>query len=241
MGERLTSIWVYLAQTPLLWLTATLIIFQLTNWLYKRAGKPPWLNPVLTAIILIAALLVVTGTPYQAYFDGAQFVHFLLGPATVALAIPLYEQRKTLKRLLMPLLGALLTGSVAAVLTVIAFARLLGVSAPSTLSLVPKSVTSPVAMGIAEKIGGIPSLTAVMVILTGIFGAVAGPSIIDLIGVKEPEVRGFSIGLASHGIGTARAFQIDEVTGAFSGMAMGMNACVTPLIAPVLVSLLHLT
>lgn len=241
MGERLESIWVYLAQTPLLWLTATLVIFQLTNWLYQKTGRRPWLNPVLVAIVVIVGLLLVTGTPYQTYFDGAQFVHFLLGPATVALAIPLYEQRHRLKRLLVPLLGALLVGSATAVLAAIGLAKLLGVAAPTMLSLVPKSVTTPVAMGIAEKIGGVPSLTAVLVILTGIFGAVAGPAILDRLGVKEPEVQGFSIGLASHGIGTARAFQISEATGAFSGLAMGMNAWVTPLLAPVLVSLLHLT
>jgi predicted murein hydrolase (TIGR00659 family) len=241
MSDRLTSIWVYLAQTPLLWLTTTLVVFQLTNWLYRRAGRLPWLNPVLTAIGVIVAMLLVTGTPYQVYFDGAQFVHFLLGPATVALAIPLYEQRKTLKRLLIPLFGALIVGSTTAVVAAVGLARLLGVSLPSILSLVPKSVTTPVAMGIAEKIGGVPSLTAVLVILTGIFGAVAAPTILDRLGVKEPEVRGFSMGLASHGIGTARAFQIDEATGAFSGLAMGMNAWITPLIAPLLVSLLHLT
>jgi predicted murein hydrolase (TIGR00659 family) len=240
MNERLTNIWVYLAQTPLLWLTTTLVVYQLTNWLYRRAGRRPWLNPVLSAIVLIVALLTVTGTAYQVYFDGAQFVHFLLGPATVALALPLYEQRQRLKRLLVPLLGALIVGSVSAVVAAVGLARLLGVSTPSMLSLVPKSVTTPVAMGIAEKIGGVPSLTAVLVILTGIFGAVAGPAILNRIGVQESEVRGFALGLAAHGIGTARAFQLSEATGAFSGLAMGMNAWVTPLIAPLLVSLLHL-
>jgi predicted murein hydrolase (TIGR00659 family) len=216
------------------------VVYQLTNWLYRRAGKPLWLNPVLTAIVVLVGLLTLTGTTYQVYFDGAQFVHFLLGPATVALALPLYEQRKTLKRLLLPLLGALVVGSASAVLVAAELARLLGVTPATILSLVPKSVTTPVAMGIAEKIGGVPSLTAVLVILNGIFGAVAGPAILKRLGIAEREVREFSIGLTAHGIGTARAFQLDETTGAFSGLAMSLNAWVTPLIAPLLVSLLQL-
>ena len=241
MEDRLSGIWVYLAQTPLLWLATTLVIYQGASWLYERAGKLPLLNPVLTAIALIVALLLGTHTQYQVYFDGAQFVHFLLGPATVALAIPLYEQRTTLKRLLFPILGALLVGSAFAVASASEIGKLLGASPAAILSLAPKSVTTPIAMGVAEKIGGIPSLTAVLVILTGILGAAIAKEILDWIGIREPAVRGFAIGLTSHGIGTARAFQIDETTGAFSGLAMGLNGAVTAVVAPMLVHLLHLT
>ena len=240
MEDRLSGIWVYLAQTPLLWLATTLVVYQLATWLYRRARNLPFLNPVLVSIALIVALLLGTHTQYQVYFDGAQFVHFLLGPATVALAIPLYEQRATLKRLLVPILGTLLVGSAFAVAAAAEIARLLGASPATILSLAPKSVTTPIAMGVAEKIGGIPSLTAVLVILTGIFGAVVGKEILDWVGVRESAVRGFAIGLTSHGIGTARAFQIDKETGAFSGLAMGLNGAVTALIAPIIVGLLHL-
>lgn len=238
MEDRISGIWVYLAQTPLLWLATTLVVYQAAAWLYERGRNRPWLNPVLTAIVLIVALLLLTGTPYDVYFDGAQFVHFLLGPATVALAIPLYEQRATLRRLLLPILGALLIGSASAIATTAALARLLGASDTTALSLVPKSVTTPIAMGISEKIGGVPSLTAVLVILTGIFGAVVAKELFDRARVRDPAVRGFAIGLASHGIGTARAFQIDEETGAFSGLAMALNGGITALLAPILVRLL---
>lgn len=238
MDDRLSGIWVYLAQTPLLWLATTLLVYQLSAWVYERGSNRPWLNPVLTTIALIVALLVATGTPYDVYFDGAQFVHFLLGPATVALAIPLYEQRATLRRLLVPILTTLLIGSASAILSSAAIAKLLGASNVTTLSLVPKSVTTPIAMGVSEKIGGVPSLTAVLVILTGIFGAVVAKELFDRVNVREPAVRGFAIGLASHGIGTARAFEIDEETGAFSGLAMALNGGITALLAPILVRLL---
>ena len=239
MEDRLSGIWVYLAQTPLLWLATTLVVYQLATWLYQRSRNLPLLNPVLVSIALIVALLLGTHTQYQVYFDGAQFVHFLLGPATVALAIPLYEQRATLKRLLFPILGALLVGSAFAIVTAAEIAKLLGASPAAILSLAPKSVTTPIAMGVAEKIGGIPSLTAVLVILTGILGAAIAKEVLDWIGIRESAVQGFAIGLTSHGIGTARAFQLSKETGAFSGLEMGLNGAVTALLAPIIVGLLH--
>jgi predicted murein hydrolase (TIGR00659 family) len=240
MEDRLSGIWVYLAQTPLLWLATTLVVYQFAVRIYERTRNQPWLNPVLTSVVLIVALLMGTGTPYSTYFNGAQFVHFLLGPATVALALPLYQQRATLARLLIPISGALLLGSAVAMVSSAEIARALGASETTTLSLVPRSVTTPIAMGVSEKLGGVPSLTAVVVILTGILGAMAAKPLLDRVRVRDPVVRGFAIGLASHGIGTARAFQIDEETGAFSGLAMALNGGVTALLAPLLVRLLHL-
>jgi predicted murein hydrolase (TIGR00659 family) len=240
MEDRLSGIWVYLAQTPLFWLATTLVVYQFAVWVYRRAHELPLLNPVLVSIILIVGLLLATGTPYDAYFDGAQFVHFLLGPATVALAIPLFEQRAALRRLLVPIVGALVVGSAVGVLAAILIAQLLGAEPVTVLSLAPKSVTTPIAMGISEKIGGVPSLTAVLVILTGIFGAIVAKDLLDRLGVRDRTVRGFAIGIAAHGLGTARAFQLDEETGAFSGLAMGLNGGVTALVAPIIVRLLGL-
>ncbi len=241
MEDRLSGIWVYLAHTPLFWLAATLVVYQAADWVYQRAHQLAMLHPVLTAITLLIALLLGTHTPYRVYFDGAQFVHFLLGPATVALALPLYEQRAALRRLLLPILGTLVVGSVTAIVAAAGIAHLLGASQVTVLSLVPKSVTTPIAMGVAEQLGGVPALTAVLVILTGIFGAVTAPALLDWAGIRERTARGFAIGLASHGIGTARAFQIDAETGAFAGLAMGLNGAVTALVAPLLVRLLGLT
>lgn len=236
----LFQLWVYLAETPLLWLTITLVVYQGASLLYQRSGSFPLLNPVLVAVLLLVGLLFVTGTSYQTYFDGAQFVHFLLGPATVALALPLYSYIQRLKQMLVPLVGALLVGSVVAIMSAIWIGQLLGGSEALLLSLAPKSVTTPIAMGVSEQVGGLPSLAAVFVILTGILGAMFGKEILDLLRIRDSSIRGFAIGLSSHGIGTARAFQIDEEAGAFSGLAMGLNGALTALLVPLLVRLLGL-
>jgi predicted murein hydrolase (TIGR00659 family) len=238
MEENITEIWVYLARSSLMWLLVTLAVYQLADVLYQRLGGFPLLNPVLVAILLIVLILLVTGTPYRVYFDGAQFVHFLLGPATVALAVPMYNYFGRLREMLLPLLGALLVGSVVGILSAVGLGLLLGVSEVVILSLIPKSVTTPIAMGVSEQVGGLPSLTAVFVILTGILGAVMGKEALALVGLHDNSTRGFAIGLSSHGIGTARAFQIHEEAGAFSGLAMGLNGALTALLAPLLVRLL---
>lgn len=229
---RLTEIWVYLAASPLLHLTLTVLAYLVGDWLYRRANMHPLLNPVLLAVVMLVTLLTVTDTGYSTYFEGAQFVHFLLGPATVALAVPLYFNFHKLRRMWLPLLGGLLVGSVTAVTSAIGVAWLLGGSTETLLALAPKSVTAPVAMGITEKLGGPPSLTAILVVSTGILGAILGPMTLNLLRVRDHGVRGFSMGVASHGIGTARAFQESEQSGAFSGLAMGLNTLVTAVILP---------
>lgn len=235
--ERIADIWVYLSASPLLGLTITLLAYQGAYWLYQRAGFNPLLNPVLLAIIVLVAALKLTDTPYQTYFDGAQFVHFLLGPATVALAVPLYAQFGKLRALLLPLGGALLAGSLTAIVSAVGIAWLLGAADTTLLSLAPKSVTAPIAMGIAEKIGGIPSLTAVLVIMTGVSGAMMAKYVLDALRVSDLGVRGFAVGLASHGIGTARAFQVSEEAGAFAGLGMGLNGLATAILMPLMLVL----
>jgi len=230
---QLGEVWVYLAASPLLGLTMTLLAYQGATYLHRRCGGHPLANPVLLAVAALVALLWLTGTSYQTYFDGAQFVHFLLGPATVALAIPLYAQLDRLKRMALPLLGALLIGSLTAALSAVAIGGLLGASQATQLSLAPKSVTTPIAMGIAERIGGLPSLTAILVIATGILGAMGASYIYRALKIEDDAVRGFALGVASHGIGTARAFQESEQTGAFAALAMGLNGLMTALLLPV--------
>lgn len=232
MNPALGEIWVYLSTTPLLGLTLTLIAYQLAYTLSRRANHHPLLNPVLLAVAMLVTLLTLTNTDYQTYFDGAQFVHFLLGPATVALAIPLYAQWNRLRSMLGPLLLTLVVGSLTAALSATGIAALLGASRESMMSLAPKSVTTPIAMGVAERIGGLPSLTAVLVISTGILGAVSARYIYRVLSIENHAVRGFAIGLASHGIGTARAFQVSEQAGAFAALAMGLNALLTAAMLP---------
>ena len=230
--------WVYLAASPLTWLTLTLVAFQAGLWLHRRCRHNPIVNPVLLAIAFVSVVLAATGTDYQAYFNGAQYVHFLLGSATVALAVPLARQFAHIRRSWLALTVGLLAGSATAAGSAVGIAWLLGASKMTILSLAPKSVTAPVAMGIAEKIGGEATLTAVLVILTGIVGAVLGTTALQLVRVRNPKAIGFALGVASHGLGTARALHVGEVAGAFSGLAMGLNALATALLLPLCYALL---
>lgn len=234
MTERLIGLWAHLRTLPVFWLALTLGVFHLASLLARRTHGFPLANPVGLSILILALLLYFTGTPYASYFAGGQWIHFLLTPATVALAVPLYQQKERIRSLLTPLLLTLACGSLLAVVASVGIGWALGASPSSLLSLAPKSATAPVAMGIVEKLGGIPSLTAAVVILTGITGAVGAPWVLDRLGISEPAVRGFAMGLSSHAIGTARAFQESEQTGAFAGLGMGLNALMTAVLVPVL-------
>ncbi|MGB7757898.1 MAG: LrgB family protein [Salinisphaera sp.] len=235
-----TRIWVYLAEQPLLWLTITVGVFWLARQLYFAVRQFPLLNPVLVAVAAIVALLAATGTPYEEYFQGAQFVNFLLGPATVALAVPLAAQIDTLKRALLPISIALLVGALTGILSTLAIGWSLGLNGQMLLSLLPRSITTPIAMGVSDQIGGSPQLTAVFVIVTGILGAAFGLPLLAALGLRDPVAGGFALGVSSHGIGTARAFEYDQQAGAFSGLAMGLNGALTALLVPPIVWLFGL-
>ena len=230
----LRDIWVYLSASPLLSLTLTLIAYQFGLYVYKRTNLNPLCNPVLIAVSVLVGLLWASGTTYERYFAGAQFVHYLLGPATVALALPLYRLIDRIRRSAVALTISILTGSLAAMTSAVGIAWALGATRNTLISLAPKSVTAPVAMGITEKLGGLPSLTAVLVILTGIVGAMLGPMLLNSLNIRDWASRGVAMGTASHGIGTARALQVNDVAGAFSGLAMGLNALATALLLPIL-------
>lgn len=238
MSSRLGETWVYLAHTPLLWLTVTVAAYALADAFYRRVGRLPLAHPVLTSVVALVVVLSVSGTPYPRYFEGAQFVHFLLGPAIVALALPLHRELRKERSRAVPLTVALLAGSVTAIVTAVGVARLAGASRESVVSIAPKSVTAPVAMGIVEKMGGIPSLAAAFVILTGLLGAVGGPALLRRLRVSDPASAGFALGVASHGLGTARAFETSETAGAFAGLGMGLNAVATAILVPLLARLL---
>ncbi|MCZ4306604.1 LrgB family protein [Zoogloeaceae bacterium G21618-S1] len=227
-----TGLWVYLSASPLLGLTLTLIAYLGAWQLHRRAGGHPLVNPVLIAVLTLVGILWATDTAYETYFDGAQFVHFLLGPATVALAIPLYGQLQRLRAMAIPLGLTLLCGATTAIVVAWGAGALLGASEASLISLAPKSVTTPIAMAVAEALGGLPSLTAALVIMTGIFGAMVAQGLFRLLGTRDPAVQGFAMGLAAHGIGTARAFQISAETGAFAALAMATNGLLTALLTP---------
>ena len=232
---NVANLWSYLAATPLIWLTTTILAYLVADGLARRLGNPPWANPVLMSVLLIAPVLWWTRTDYMTYFEGAQFIHFLLGPATVALALPLWDNRDTIRTSVAPILLALIVGSLVAAGSAILLARAFGLPMEILLSLAPKSTTAPVALGISEALGGIPALTAVLVILTGIIGAVTVTPLMNMLRITDWRARGFAVGVAAHGIGTARAFQVNPVAGAYAGIAMALNALLTSLIVPLLV------
>lgn len=228
------DLWVYLSGSQLLWLSATLVAYLAADSLSEATGRHPLVNPVLIAVVFVALLLLGSGTSFQTYFAGAQFIHFLLGPATVALAVPLVRYLPQIRRALVPMLTALLAGSVAAIVSAILLAQAFGLDRAAMLALAPKSSTAAIAMGIAEQTGGDPALTAVLVILTGIGGAIVVTPLMNALRLKNYAARGFAAGLASHGIGTARAFQVDSLAGTFAAIALGLNGLLTALLVPLL-------
>jgi predicted murein hydrolase (TIGR00659 family) len=232
------ELWAYLSGTPLLWLTVTLIAYVTADSISAACGRHPLANPVLIAVLLVSVILVATGTSFPAYFSGAQFVHFLLGPATVALAIPLIRYLPHVRRTVVPMMIALVTGSVTAISSAVLLARIFGLDRSATLALAPKSATVAIALGIAEKIGAEPALTAVLVILTGITGAIVVTPLMNALRLRNYAARGFAAGLASHGIGTARAFQVNPLAGTFAGIALGLNGLLTALLVPLLLPFL---
>jgi predicted murein hydrolase (TIGR00659 family) len=238
MTDNPFALWVYLSQTPLLWLSVTLAVYAVADALSLATHRNPLMNPVLHSIWVIGLFLYLTGTSYTTYFGGAQFVHFLLGPATVALAVPLYENRARVAAAILPMLAALLVGSATAIVSVMLFAEAAGLPREIVLALAPKSVTAGVAMGISETLGANPAITVISTVLTGVMGAIVVTPTMNRLGITDFRARGFAVGLASHGIGTARAFQVDEIAGVFAGIAMGLNALVTSLLVPLAVTLL---
>lgn len=228
------EIWGYLGRDPLLWLTLTLAAYAIGDAASRASGRHPLVNPVLIAVLLLALILWATRTPYMIYFEGAQFVHFMLGPATVALAVPLHAQIGRLRRAALPMLGALVTGVCVSVASVVWIGQALGVDRAVLLSMVPKSATAPVALGVSEAIGGSPTLTAVLVILTGVMGAIVATPLMNALALRDWRARGFAVGVAAHGIGVARAVQVHETAGAFAAVGMGLSAILTAVLAPVL-------
>ena len=234
MQPAISNIWVYLSASPLLWLTATLWAYLAAHWLHERSHRNPLVNSVAIAVVLLIAVLTLTGASYETYFAGAQFVHFLLGPATVALAIPLYDNLRIVRRSVIPLAVALAAGSVTAIVSAVGIAWLLGADPVTLKSLAAKSVTTPIAMAISERIGGLPSLTAAFVLLTGVTGGMIVTPLMNLIRVRDGRAVGLAAGVAAHGVGTARAFQVGELAGTFAGTAMALNGLLTAILTPLL-------
>lgn len=240
MSFNWPSIWAQINDIPAIWLAVTLAAFAVSDALHLRAAKfpllHPLLHPVLISVLMIIALLKLTGVNYKTYFDGAYPIHLLLGPATVALAVPLYANLQRIRDYIGPLFIALGVGSIVGILSGLLIGQILGLSAQSLISIAPKSVTTPIAMALAQHAGGNVSLAAGVVILTGICGAVLAVPLFKLLRIDHEVAQGFAMGIGAHGVGTSRAIQMSETTGAFAGLAMGLNGVLTSLILPLLLS-----
>jgi predicted murein hydrolase (TIGR00659 family) len=221
-----------LSESPVFGLATTLVFYQLGCRVQTRCGGNPLCNPVLIAIATIIGLLLLTGIDYHAYFKGAAWVHFLLGPATVALAIPLYKNIGEIRRAGVAILGAVAAGAVVASGSAVVIAWSLGASPAVIRSIAPKSVTTPIAIGVSAQLGGLPDLTAVLVVATGVLGALCAPEIAAFVGIRTWRARGLAAGLAGHGIATARILAMNETAGAFSGLAMGLCGLLTAVLLP---------
>lgn len=233
----MSSLWEELQAIPIAWTAVTILVFAAAQYVFRRFGRPALMNPVLLSVSALCLILVATGTDYSTYFSGAMPIHLMLGPATVALAIPLHQNAGRVRAAALPVAAALVAGSLTAILVAVGVAFAFGVSETTLLSIAPKSATTPVAIGISESIGGSATLTAVAVVLTGVGGAVIALPLLKLIRVKDWKARGFAMGLSAHGIGTAAAMDQDETGGAFAGLGMGMNALLTAILVPLLVAL----
>jgi predicted murein hydrolase (TIGR00659 family) len=219
---------------PLMPIALTLGVFAVAAIVSSWSKGHPFANPVLISVCSLILLLSITQTPYEQYFAGAQFIHLLLGPATVALAVPLFRHLHRVRTAALPVLVGIGAGSVSAVLSIVVITWALGGHDDLTTSLVTKSVTAPVSMAIAPQIGGIASLAAIFSVLTGMIGAAFGPALLNRLGVEDSLQRGLAMGTASHGQGTARILQESEEAGAFSALAMGLTALAMALLLPVL-------
>jgi putative effector of murein hydrolase len=233
------EIWVYLSGSPLLALILTLAAYQIGVMIYERTQLNPLANPVLIAVTLIALALAALDMPYAPYFEGAQFVHFLLGTATVSLAVPIYKGLPSLRNRMLPLMAALVGGGVTSIVCAVVLARLLGADETVIGGMYAKSMTAPIAMGVAERIGASPTLTAVFTVTTGILGAALGRYVLDALRQREWWLRGFAIGVAAHGLGTSRAFSVNPEAGAYASLAMGLHGVIGAIAIPWVIALLR--
>ena len=218
-------------------LALTFGAFALFKELQRRTG---WvlLNPILLTIALLILFLKLTGISYETYQEGGQLIEFWLKPAVVALGVPLYLQLEMIKKQLLPILLSQLVGCLVGIVSVVLVAKLLGATPDVICSLAPKSVTTPIAMEVSNTIGGIPSLTAAVVVLVGLFGAVFGFKILTLGRVKSPIAQGLSMGTASHAIGTSASMEISRKYGAYASLGLTLNGILTALLTPTILRLL---
>jgi putative effector of murein hydrolase len=226
----------YIQTTPLTWLIATLAAFKLGIIIYEKCNKHTLLQPIIIAYVILLSLIIYTDTSFEEYFKSVEIIHFFLGPATVALALPLYKNLKYIKSLFMPIVLTLFIAGIFSIVIAVSLLWIFGADLPTMLSMTTKSITAPIAIITSQQIGGIPSLAVGFVLITGIIGALFGTIVFKLIGIKHDTSKGFALGLVSHGIGTARAIEISEKAAAFSALAMGLSGIFTAIFLPMIIT-----
>lgn len=224
-----------LVNTPLFGILLTLVAFEI-GVLVSRKWKYAILNPILIGNVLIVGFLLSTGISLESYNIGGDYISVLLSPATVVLAVPLYRQISKLKRFWKPILAGIAIGSLTSISCVIFFCKLLGLSRTLMLSLLPKSITIPMGSVVSEQIGGIPSVTIIAIVVTGITGAVTAVPVCKFCRIKHSVAQGIAIGTASHALGTTKAMEIGEIQGAMSSLSIGLAGLFTAIVAPIIVA-----
>jgi predicted murein hydrolase (TIGR00659 family) len=234
----MSETWEWLVHSPLFHVLVTLVAYRLGRELQERTGGHALAQPVLVAVVVVGAVITLLGVDYDEYRAGTELVAFWLGPATVALAVPLHRQAHRLRGFVVPLLVAIVIGALVSVTSAVLLVQALGGDDVLVRTVAPRSTTTPVAIALSSTIGGLPPLSAVLAVVAGILGAVAGPAVLDLLRVRDRRARGLALGAVSHGIGTSRALVEDETEGAFAGLSMGLTALATSILLPVLLALL---
>jgi len=229
---ELREIWVYLSGSPLASLILTLLAYQVGLIIYEYFDKNPLVNPVAIAIAIVIGTITLMDMPYAEYFEGAQFIHFLLGTATVALAVPIFKGWHLLKGKTIPLGLALFAGGTVSIGSSVGLALAMNLPNDLVLPFFSKSITAPIAMGVAQTIGASPTLTAVYAVSTGILGAIIARFVLDFLNIGPWWQRGFAIGVSAHGIGTSRAFSVNAQAGAFASIGMGIHGVLGAIIIP---------
>ncbi|MDY5451593.1 MAG: LrgB family protein [Bacteroidales bacterium] len=219
-------------------LALTFGVFYAAKTLQRRLG---WVlfNPILIAIAIIIVFLLAMDIPYETYHEGAKLIEFWLKPAVVALGVPLYLQLSSIKRQFLPILASQTMGCVAGIVSVVVIAKMLGASNAVIMSLASKSVTTPIAMEVTQALGGIPSLTAAIVVITGLIGAIIGFKTLSVGHVHNPMALGLSMGAASHALGTSAAMDRDQFMGAYASLGLTLNGILTALLTPTVIDIIN--
>lgn len=221
---------------PLFWIFITLVAFEIGMAIHKKT-KFPLFNPLLIAIVIVIGVLVVFKIDYEVYSLGGKFINSFLGPATVVLAVPLYKQLESLKENLWPILIGVFVGSVSSIVSIILLGKVFNLNETLIVSLIPKSVTTPIGVEVSKNLGGIPSVTIVVIVITGIFGAIIVPLVTKYFKIKNKIAIGVSIGTSAHALGTTKAIEMGETEGAMSSLSIGVAGIITVIVAPIIYSI----